>query len=415
MVLAIAAPASADDERKLEIGGRVVSYVRAPLAPPDHSLQQLSSSVWLEGKARMTAGTFAKMSGSGDLLTPSIERRSVARAMLREAYVGAFDGGFEVRVGHQIVTWGNADLVSSLDLFTARDYTFFSATPEAQKLGAPSVTASFAPPAEKTPLRVAAVVQPVFPTSRMLVPPTLPPNVVVDAERLPRPAIQNAEVGAKIGWAPGGWDAAIVAFRGYNHVPEAFFVGASNGAIEIGRTYRPIVAMGFEASATSGEWVLRAEGAYTVTENDSGADPRKQPTHADLVLGADHPLGDHVRVQAQAMARAHPRWLAPAKIANPLDQAIAKANAVTFDYTSAVRPGATLRASWTSEDERLEVELAAMAYFVGFDWVVQPMLAWRVFEPFEVRAGVQIFGGQQNSLGALHDYSGAFAQATYTF
>lgn len=420
VALLLADPAATRD---IELGGRVMTYVRAPLTSADRTLQQLSSTAWIDAQARMTKGTFAKISASGDLLTPSIEKKVEARGTIREAYAGAHDDAVEVRIGQQMVSWSNADLAMPLDLFLARDYTFFSATPDAQKIGAPSVLFSVAPPAEVTPLRLAAIVQPVAPVSKMLVPPGLLPAIVqLDPVSHPTMSIANTEIGVKLGWAPGGWDAALVGFRGFNHVPEAFLVSATPQEVVVGRTLRPILAGGLQASATAGDWVLRFESAYVSTENDDGRDSRKQPTHVDTTVGVERPLGDRFRVQTQGIARVHPRWLTPDlapadnKALLPVERAIANANAVTFDYNHQVRPGATLRLAYTSEDERLEIELAGMAYFVGFDWVVQPQIAWRVLDALELRAGVQMFGGHHDgALGALHDYSGAFAQSTYTF
>src|SRR5687767_6585097 len=137
----------------LQLGGSLSTYFRAPIKALDKPIQQISTSAAFEASARPTEGTFAKANIRGDLLTPSIAEKVEARFNLREAYAGAHKDGLELRVGQQMINWGNADAVSAIDLLTSRDYTFFSATPDANRLGAPSIMASFA--GESTPLRLA--------------------------------------------------------------------------------------------------------------------------------------------------------------------------------------------------------------------------------------------------------------------
>jgi hypothetical protein len=416
-LLTVAKPATAlaDGEKKLDLGGRIATYFRAPLdGLVEKPIQQLSTSATLDANARITEGTFAKVQATGDLLTPSIARKVEARGRLREAYAGAHKEGFEVRIGQQMITWGNADAVTAVDLFTARDYTFFSATPDANRIGAPAVMATYA--GDSSPLRIALVWQPVHPSSRLLLPKKeLPPNIALLEEDRQSFRVVDSEVGVKLGWAPGGWDVSLIGFRGFNHVAEGYFKGASNGRLEIGRKHNPYLAAGVEASMATGEWVLRFEGAYVATENHDGRNPTIQPTHIDAIAGVERPLSERIRVSAQAVVRAHPLFLPPEKAATDIDRALAQANSVLLNYTHVVRPGATLRAGYVSEDESLEIELAGLAYFVGFDWVVQPQIGYRPIAPLKLQVGMQMFGGHKNSLGSLDAYSGAFAQSTYTF
>ncbi len=397
----------------LQIGGQIATYFRAPLTGLEKPIQQLSTSGTFEASLKPTEETFAKINVRGDLLTPSLSETVDARPNLREAYAGAHKEGIELRIGQQMINWGNADVVSAVDLLTSRDYTLFSATPDANRLGAPSVMASFA---GESPLRLAVVWQPVFTKSKLLLPKrALPPNVVLLPESRPNLSVANSEVAVKIGWAPGGWDISLIGFRGFNHTAEAFLQSFTPERIEVGRRHRSYLAGGLEASAAVDSWVFRFEGAYVATENHDGKNPTIQPTHIDAIAGVERPLGERFRVSAQGIVRAHPLFLPPIRVTNPLDRPIAEANAVLLNYTHVVRPGATLRVGYASEDETIEIDLGGLAYFVGFDWVVQPQIAYRPIAPLKLQVGVQIFGGKKNSLGSLSEYSGAFAQSTYTF
>ena len=409
-------------EKWLVIGGRLSSYIRASLTDVDAPLQQVSSSLWLDANARMTTGTFAKVSLAGDVMTPSSAGRLEGRARVREAYAGGHVGGFEARVGQQILAWGNADGIHAIDLLTASDYSFFSVSGDAKQIGAPSVLLSLAPLGESSALRFTAVWQPVAPSSRVLVPKSaVPPNArLVDEDRLPL-TLASSEAAAKIAYSPGGWDVALVGFHGWNHIAEPYPGAIREGVVEVGRRHHPCDALGVQASAALDAWVLRLEGAYVVTDNPSGRDRLVQPSHVDAVIGVEHPLGDRMRISAQGVARWHPRYVpldAPYDGAPQVafaNRAVAAVNAKLLNYTHPIRPGASLALSYASEDESFEASVAALGYFVGFDWVVQPMVGYRFLGAVKFDVGVQLFGGEKNSLGFLSSQSGAFAQSTYTF
>ncbi len=410
-------------EKRFEIGGRVFTYVRAPISDIHAPLQQLSTTLWLDAHARVSKGTFAAVSVVGDLLTPSADGTMEARGRIREAYAGAHEGGVEVRIGQQIVAWGNADGLHAVDFVTAHDYAFYSVDGDSRQIGAPSVLISYKGEDGASPLELTAVWQPVAPVSTVLVPKNvLPAGVQLLDEDRPRYALADSEAALKIGYAPGGWDLAVIGFHGFNHLAEPYLSALQEGVARIGRAHHPINTIGLEASTTVDSWVLRFEGAYVMTENPDGRNRLVQPSYVDAIGGVERPLGERWRAGIQGVLRAYPNYLpleAPYTKVTPdvafYDRQIADVSARLFNYTHQTRPGATVAVRYTSEDEALELSVAGLAYFIGFDWVVQPMVGYRVFESMKLEVGAQIFGGHKNSLGFLSSQSGIFAQATYTF
>ncbi len=415
-------PVATESPRRLELGGRLFSYFRTPFSF-QKPIQQVSTSAWLEARARMSEGTFANLAVVGDLLTPSAEGKVEGRARLREAFVGAHKDGIEARVGQQIISWGNSDLVHAVDFLTAQDYTFFSVSSDARQIGAPSVMLSYAPDEGASPLRITTVWQPFFPASRVLRPPDLDPRVVLLDEERGGYSLAQSEVGVKLGWSPGGWDVALIGFRGFNHLAEPYLKAIRpDQVVEVGRRHLQRHAIGTQASMTIDAWVLRFEGAYVVTENHDASNPRQVPTHVDAIAGVERAIGERFRVGVQSVNRWYPRFVdfdspkgdRPEEI--DLNERIARVNARFQNYTHSFRPGATLFVGFTSEDESLELSVAGMTYFVGHDYVIQPMVGYRVLEALKLDAGVQVFGGSlETSLGALRRQGGAFAQATYAF
>jgi hypothetical protein len=337
--------------------------------------------------------------------------------------VGIGDERIDVRIGQQIIPWGNADAINPSDLLTARDYTFFSADPEANRLGVLSARVSWSP---VTWLNVVLVGTPITPASTLLLPAALvPAGVVLHSFQAPPVTMENAEGAARVAVSGHGWDLAVLGFRGWNHTPELEPNGVeSNGTIDVGLGLHRYHAAGAEASASVADWVLRAETAYVITDNPQGTNPLIQPTHWDSVVGLERSGFDgHLRVQAQGITRYHPSYepsssaVGPSALATVADAAIAQANAVLENYVTQLRVAATLRVAYSALDDKIGLEVFALANLNdGHDFLVRPLVTYRPTDALRFEAGAEIYGGPATSpLGALSDYSGAFLQATYEF
>lgn len=412
-------PAPEPEKPTFQIGGRIFSYARAPTDRPLTSpLQQVSSSVWIEGKARFNESTSGKLVLTGDALTPSLDGTTELRGRIREAWGSVHGHGLELRIGQQILSWGNADGINVLDLLSATDFHLFSADAEVRKIGAFSTYFSWVP-GENGPFEIALVWTPVFPSSTLLFPPTLIPAGVALAEPVrPKFALENSELAAKLTYTGAGFDIAAVGFYGYNHLPEFYLAKRDATGIAIGQTNYHYLATGGEASLTQGKWIFRLEGSYVFTESSRGDIAFIQPSYVGGILGIERPLGDRVRASAQGVARYYPYFIDPVVRVgpDPALQGVALANAIVQNYTDQFRPGATLRLAYTSEGESFEAEVFGLYYFVGNDYLIRPMVGYRFSDAFKVQLGAEYFGGNQaHSVGSLHAFSGVFAQAAFFF
>lgn len=418
---AAADDAWADDDGAGGIGpisGRTFAYVRAPVDGGD--FQQVSASVLLSARPRFNDAASAAFELAFEDAAVALSGAEGLRVYAREAYVSLRRRGWLVRAGHQIQPWGASDVVNPTDFLTARDYRFFAADPEHTRRGALALLLSHATPR----LEVKLVVTPRFPASRVLIPTSaLPAGVSLgEPEHIPA-AVDNTEVAAKVKVAGGGWDVAVVGFRGWNHTPELELVSATDTELVLRHTHRRIVAAGLDASASVGKLVFRLEASYVVpTDNADGADATRLPPVAAAVLGVERPLGQRLRAQAQLLARAYPQWTDPATVRGPDDattaarRGLAASNALLLDYQDAQRPAATLRLAYQSEEGRLEAEIFGAMNLVGRDFLVRPLIGWRPVEPVTLQVGVDVYGGPRDRpLGALEDFGGAFGQVTYVF
>lgn len=413
------------------LGGRVFPYVRVPLGSGlgDTPIQQVSASIWVETKPRLNQWSSAAATVSLDAMRSSVDTETSLRARVREAYIDAYRGGFEMRIGQQIIPWGNADIYNPTDFLSAKDYAFFAADNEVRRLGALDVWLSLTPEGGNSPFQFIVVWAPVFTGSRFLVPAgLLPPGVSNAGVIAPPMTLDNSELAARISYKGENWDLALVGFRGQNHDPQFYLVSHDATSTVIAQTYRPILAAGMEASVSAGNWVFRAEGAYVSTENALAHNPALQPAHVDGVVGIERPFLERFRVQAQGIVRYFPVHQAVVTAApNPdpvlfaIGQSIAAANAILLNYQERALPAATLRISFVSEGEKFEAEALAVMNFAvdGRDrnnFLLRPMLTYRWTDALRFHVGAESFGGPRDTpLGALRPFSGAFLGGDYRF
>jgi hypothetical protein len=409
------------------ITGRVFAHLRVPTGDPlGAPIQQASTSAWIQARPRFSEAASATITLTADAIQSALDPTTHLRASVREAYVEALKGGFELRVGQQIIPWGNADGVNPTDFLTAKDLTFFSADPEVRRFGALSARAAFTPNGGSSPLALTVVATPVFPSSRLLVPSGLFPAGVTSVGFVRPPVtLENTELAARAAFTAAGWDAALVVFRGFNHTPQFFLVSHDATSTVVGQTNRHQSAVGAEGSVTLGAWVLRVEGAYAVPDNP-GRDPRMQPAHLDVVSGVERSFWERLRVQLQGIVRVHGASAAgsrpgPDPVRDAIDQGIGDANALLLDYQDEVRPAASLRVAYATEDDTFEAEVVGYVNLrrdplARSDYLLRPMLTYRFRDPLKLLVGVEYFGGPSATpLGALHPFSGAFVEAAYTF
>ncbi len=422
--LLLLAGAPAARGQALPLGGRLLSYVRAPLDDTiDSPLQQVSTAAWLEARPRLSGELSGRIGLVGELHEARPVPGPASSVAVREAWVRYRSGGWEARVGRQILPWGNADLFSPADVLTARDSTTFAVQDEDRRLGSISALLSYTPAGGTSPLTFTLLGAPVAPVSQPLLPPELIPANVDDQGDLPlERSLANSEAAARIGYAGLGWDASLFGFVGWSHTPHYTLLAVDGATVRVARTLHPVTVVGGYASAGAGAWVFRLESAFSSTARADERPPLVPPSSWDSVLGVERPLGDRFRVQAQLLLRTFADHVSPDEATGPdplraeVSRRIAETNALLHNYQERTLPAGTLRLAYASEDNELELEAVGGLASAGWDYFVRALVRYRWVDPFHTVLGVEVFGGPQDRpLGALHDYSGAFVEAGYAF
>ncbi|MGI5862146.1 MAG: hypothetical protein ACOX6T_08820 [Myxococcales bacterium] len=416
---------SEEEARGPLISGRLFTHLFAPFtkAPLDDSMRQLSASLWVSGKASVGEVASARFTLTGDAFQARVGSSEHFRARIREAYFLFAKSGLELRVGQQVIPWGNADGYNPTDFLGARDYTFLASDDELRRLGSLTAQASWTPDSGNAPLTLTVSWTPIAPRSRLLVPSSaLPAGLTERDAALPAAKLSESAIALKASYLGSGWDAALVAFHGYSHLPELALDSVGLEGASIVQRFHELNAVGAEASFSYDKWIVRFEGAWRSTENSNGKNPLIEPSGLDAVVGVERPIGEHLRVHGQMLWRYYPSFQAPETVTadDPvvaeIQRGLASANALLHNYQDENRPASTLRLTFTTSDSDLEVSALAVVNWVGRDFLIRPSLLYRFAETGSVAVGIDYYGGPKDRpLGALHEYRSLFLETRWEF
>jgi hypothetical protein len=260
------------------------------------------------------------------------------------------------------------------------------------------------------------------PRSKLLVPSTALPEGVVELDpRPPSALLSDSALSLRASYLGRGWDAALVGFHGRSHLPEYELVSIGADGVEIRQAFHELSAIGAESSLSIEKWIVRLEGAWRFTENGNGANPLIEPSGLDAVAGVERPIGERLRVHAQMLWKRYPGWQGPESIEGDDPESQAKreletANALLRNYQDASRPASTLRLTYSSEDDELEISAFGSINWIGGDWFLRPSLIWRFAESAALTVGVDYYGGdEKRPFGSLREYRSFFVETRWMF
>ena len=440
--VALAAGISAavpDSARSAPVSGRAFFDIYSPTKNRfSKPLTQLSASLWLnwdhqfgeEGESRWSSRlTFeANAFDFNNAVVTGVGESTHVESALREGYLNYVNGGFDLRAGRVIVPWGKSDVVNPTDYLTAKNYTFFNPDSEVQRGGGAGLIAAWTPE-NLAAWSFTAVVNPYFAEGRFLIAPgVLPPGVSVESPTRPETGkVDNFESAVKIAYSGESWDASLSGYKGWNHYPE--FTEKSHAlvapgvvAVDLKQIYRKQSAAGFDFSWNREKWTYRGESAFFWTENQNGQNMLSTPMHHDTVVGAERPIGDDFRVQAQYIYRYFPNYrpldevTGPDPVSASVNQQIARANALLFQYQDRNNGSVTFRVSYMNESSGWDAEIFFMENIAGQDFLVRPKISYAATDTLRYTLGADVYGGPDHrTLGAMNPYNSVFLEAKSTF
>ena len=368
-------------------------------------------------------------------------QQGVERALfldLREAYVNAYVGPLDVRLGQQIIVWGRADAFNPTNNVTPLDLRVRSPVEDDRRLGNVGIRTFL----NFQPLRLEGVWMPIYQVSEL--PNGVAPEVVVFVEPNYPPVQFDKGLGAaRLHLELASFEASVSYLHGYSSnagfVLSSFQTGP-NPEVRVIRTAHNHSVYGFDFSTAFGELLaLRGEAAY---RRPVDYENRSYAPNPDLayVLGVDRAFGS-VSVIAQYGGRyvfdhqfesgpsepVNPQRLIgisnpPGPIAGPIIQAeiereMARRNQILFQQRAEVQHLATVRVEWLTMHDDLSLSALGMMNFTTEEVLFFPKLVYKMSDTLSTSVGAEIYAGPDDALFGLIDapLSAGYAELRASF
>lgn len=360
---------------------------------------------------------------------------------LREAYVNAYLGPVDLRLGQQVVVWGRADAFNPTNNISPLDLRVHSPVEDDRRLANVGLRAflNFAP------MRIEGVWMPLY------VPAELPSGVLADYvvqvdPVFPEPAIENGLGAVRVHLELPSFETSVSYLHGYAPLPGFALdslIGGGAYEIRVSRTAYQHDVFGFDFSTAFGDaFALRGEAAYRRPKNweEEYWSPRPD---LQYVLGVDRTFGT-VNVIAQYMGRYVFDWEreepATALTESQLIQALIdltedpspdnyatafaaitdqlpKRNQILFSQRHQVQHMATVRIEWLLAHDTLSLSALGMMNFTSKEWLLFPKVAYKLSDALSATIGGEAYSGPEETLFGLieAELSAGYAELRYSF
>jgi hypothetical protein len=337
-----------------------------------------------------------------------------------ETYLDWTKGDWEFRFGRQQIVWGEMVSLFVADVVSARDLREF-VLPEFEQIRIPQWAARAEWFGDDQHLELVWVVHPSFdeigrPGGDFYPFPIATPGLgyAIDGEVIPSRKLSNTGYGARYSTLLDGWDLAAFFYRslevaptfyrsivpGSIPVPGGGFTGPGATAVYEARHER-ISQFGGTLSKDFSGVLLKAEAVYTDgrkynTIRLDAPDGLVPSDTLEWIVGVDLTPADDWRVNAQVFQRIH------------------------FDHEDEMlidraETGGSVLVN-RKFGGRWEVEALIAAGFNRSDWMFRPAVIWNGGRNWRIRAGVDVFGGEDiGFFGRFDAQDRIYAEFRYTF
>jgi hypothetical protein len=348
-------------------------------------------------------------------------QKELSKVDLREAYVNAYVGKFDLKIGHQIVVWGRADSLNPTNNLTPETILYRSPDEDDRRLANFLIRSYY----NAHPVRIEAVWVPVYRASYvpldLLI---LPPGVIRGEEDYPGPALDNGAYALRLNLEFPSFDGSLSYFNGYNPRP-----GISTDSLNefppkdpfaiIPKAYRMSV-IGADAKTTAGAFGLRGEVAYRKPQGDYKAEFHIPNPDLCYVFGIDREFSGNLSIIVQYAGKyvfdfeelysiAVPDIL-PIKILLEKNRMIAgQQNELSHSFSC--------RAGLHLLHETLELEVVTFYNLTTEEYFFTPKMDYDIADALTFTLGAILYGGPDNTLFGTIDkpLSAAFTELRLSF
>jgi hypothetical protein len=355
---------------------------------------------------------------------------------LREAYVDAYFGDLDLRLGKQIVVWGRADAFNPTNNVTPVDLQVRSPVEDDRRIGNVGLRVNY----NLRPLRFEGVWMPLF------VPVEIPNVALPEYVRLTDPIYPDGDIAdgifaGRLHFLFDSFEGSVSYLHGYAPMPglslHSYIVGA-DPEVRIARTAYNHDVIGADFSTTVGSYGLRAEAAYRkpLHYEDRVYAPRPD---VQFVAGVDRQFDD-LSVIVQYAGRyvldwqedppssnANPRGLA--LFSSPVSPAqddeirgraateLAYRNQVLFQQTAELQHMVSLRLEYLAMHETLSLSALGLVNVTTKEWLAYPKISYKFSDSMSGAVGGEIYVGPDESLLNLieEELSAGYAELRFSF
>jgi hypothetical protein len=362
---------------------------------------------------------------------------------VREAYVNAYLGPVDFRLGKQIIVWGRADLLNPTNNLTPNDLRIRSPIEDDRRIGNVGARAFV----RLAPLRFEAVWLPSYVPSE-LPPVSLPQYVSFGTPKYPSPSLKSWTEAGRVHLELPSFEMSVSYLYGYAPLPGLtlgdLVFDRYNPSVLIARTAYRHQVVGFDFSTALGDILgIRGEAAYRRPFDYKNLDSAPRPD-LQYALGFDHNFGS-VMVIVQYLGRyafdwekqegpameLDPNSLKIDRYATPqadldgyresygkiINSMLAKFSQMLFSQTERVQHLATARVEWTTLHDTLSLSAIGMVNFSTKEWLAAPKIGYRLSDTMTAYIGAEILTGPSGTLFGLVDQtlSAGYAELRSTF
>jgi len=346
--------------------------------------------------------------------------RDVDEFHLREAYVNAYVGPFDFRVGRQIVVWGRADGINPTNTITPQIMLVRSPDEDDRRLGNLLVRSFFT----FRPVRLEAIWVPMYKSS--VLPLHLVPldtniiNITIGEKEYPDEHLKNSSCAFRLNLEMENIDGSISWFSGYNPLPGfdtlGFYTDRGIGVPSLDsvhivpRAYR-MQAIGLDFSTTAGKSLgLRGEAAYKFPSKDHEDNVYIPNPELHYVVGVDREYGN-INILVQYAGKYIVDYL---ELQQPSTPQIEIGNNFTRkNRMFAFQQEETIhwlfgRLKWKLMFEALKLELPVMYNLTTEEYVLRPRVSYDIADALTATLGAEIYSGPSGTLfDMVGDHLGA--------
>lgn len=236
----------------------------------------------------------------------------------------------------------------------------------------------------------------------------LPENIVRQADPT------RAEWALKVDHT-GTYDWSISYFDGYERFTRYTAVFTSPTSFAFQGSYERAKTLGADFATAVGPWTVRAEAAYSELSPGCGACGGQDRKVARAVFGADRDFGNSANLNAQVFGLRRSKYIDPLTLQGA-QLAIAQGlDRLNSDF-GRWEWGATLRLSNRFMNDRLKVDVSAIADFTNHSGVLRPRVSFAFSDTIRFGGGVDYFRGKtQSFFGNRKANDLAFVDMTLVF